>query len=450
MSDARPATSTSAFGVGRRENHDATGFYSRFTPPVLSRDSTINFPVAVDEIFEGDARDIQETQVAPQSVALVVTSPPYFAGKEYEQDLSKGHVPSTYAEYLQMLESVFEACLDTLEPGGRMAVNVANLGRKPYRSLASDVIYILQDRLGMLLRGEIVWRKAKGAGGSTAWGSFQSPANPVLRDLTERVIVASKGRFDRALSRKARREQGLPSLPTITKDQFMASTVDVWEIPSESASRVGHPAPFPVDLPRRLIELYTYQGDLVLDPFMGSGSTAVAAVNARRHFIGFETDPEYVTLARSRIREAKPEIITSELLNTGDAVDAGEKFETIAAAALKDAGFTDVKGSKRVAPGLDVPLIATSAGGVVWHIEVAGMLTTERGGLRSGELAWRTLGRLSALGAHVEHLIVLTSELPVGTSADVFTAAVDWMGVTAVVDPLSDEGFKALEAIAAT
>lgn len=448
MSDARPATSTSAFGVGRRENHDASGFYSRFTPPVLSKDSTINFPVAVDTVFEGDAREMTDLQVAPSSVALVVTSPPYFAGKEYEQDLSKGHVPSTYAEYLEMLEAVFDACLDTLEPGGRMAINIANLGRKPYRSLASDVIYILQDRLGMLLRGEIVWQKAKGAGGSTAWGSFQSPANPVLRDVSERVIVASKGRFDRALSRKARREQGLPSLPTITKDQFMASTTDVWQIPSESASRVGHPAPFPVDLPRRLIELYTYQGDLVLDPFMGSGSTAVAAVNARRHYVGFETDPDYVKLARSRATKARPDTVTSEHPSIADALESGEKYETLVAGALEDAGFADVKGPKKVAPGLDVPLVATDASGDTWHIEVAGSLLTARGGLRSGELAWRTLGRVGAILTHVERLLVVTPEMPVGMSADMVASTLEWLGVTALVDPMTEEGFAVLEAIA--
>src|SRR4029077_17932762 len=169
------------------------------------------------------------------------TSPPYFAGKEYEQALGEGHIPATYLDYLQMLEAVFSDCVRTLEPGGRIAVNVANLGRKPYRSLSSDVIGILQDDLGLLLRGEIIWVKAKGAAGSTAWGSFQRPANPVLRDLTERVIVASKGRFDRALSASQREDLGLPCKASMWRDEFMEATTDVWEIPPESATRVGHP-----------------------------------------------------------------------------------------------------------------------------------------------------------------------------------------------------------------
>src|SRR6476469_2546121 len=275
MRDRRP-TSTSSFGVGRRESHDASGFYRRFHPPVVSNADDVLPPKPVAEPFVcGDARAMPE--VADGSVALVVTSPPYFAGKQYEEELEREGVPGSYLEYLQLLTDVFAECVRTLEPGGRIAVNVANLGRKPYRSLAADVVRILQDELGLLLRGEVVWRKGEGAAGSCAWGSFRSPANPVLRDTTERVVIASKGRFDRALSRADRERRGLPSKSTIDADEFMEATLDVWNIEPESARRVAHPAPFPVGLPGRLIDLYTYENDLVLDPFMGSGSTLVAA-----------------------------------------------------------------------------------------------------------------------------------------------------------------------------
>jgi site-specific DNA-methyltransferase (adenine-specific) len=297
----RTATATSQFGSGKRESHDSTPFYERFAPPLISSEERVEEPAARDVIFEGDAREITDEQVADRSVALLVTSPPYFAGKEYEIDLAAGHVPSSYVGYLEMLRDVFSVCLRKLEPGGRMAINVANLGRKPYRSLSADVISILQDDLGMLMRGEIIWQKARGAGGSCAWGSFRSPQNPVLRDVTERVIVASKGRFDRALNRARRQAEGLPHQPTIPTEEFLEATIDIWEIASESARKVGHPAPFPVALPRRLIELYTYKGDLVLDPFMGSGSTAVAAARSGRHYVGIETEPEYVELARTRL-----------------------------------------------------------------------------------------------------------------------------------------------------
>ncbi len=304
MTRRRLATATSDFGSGKRESHDSTSFYERFTPPVISGDERIEKPIALDQLFEGDARLMTDDQVADRSVALLITSPPYFTGKEYETDMAAGHVPSSYVEYLEMLHDVLSACLAKLEPGGRMAVNVANLGRKPYRSLSADVISILQDDLGMLLRGEVIWQKAKGAGGSCAWGSYRSPQNPVLRDVTERVIVASKGRFDRAIRRPLREQRGLPHQATIETDEFLEATIDVWEMPSASATRIGHPAPFPLELPRRLIELYTYEDDLVLDPFMGSGTTAVAAIETGRHYVGFDTEPAYIELAKQRIAEA--------------------------------------------------------------------------------------------------------------------------------------------------
>jgi site-specific DNA-methyltransferase (adenine-specific) len=299
-------TATSSFGVSRREGHDASAFYARFSPPTLSSDETVNACAVKNRLFCQDSRAM--TDVATSSIALVVTSPPYFAGKEYEEELGHGHVPPTYLGYLEMLRDVFAECSRALEPGGRLAVNVANLGRKPYRSLSADVIAILQDDLGMLLRGEIIWAKAAGASGNCAWGSFASAANPVLRDVTERVVVASKGRFDRAVSRRERERRGLPFENTVSSEEFMSATLDVWQVPSESARRVGHPAPFPVELPRRLIDLYTYRGDAVLDPFLGSGSTALAAIRTGRHYVGYDTDPEYVTLAERRIAAEPPPV----------------------------------------------------------------------------------------------------------------------------------------------
>jgi site-specific DNA-methyltransferase (adenine-specific) len=181
-----------------------------------------------------------------------------------------------------------------IEPGGRVAVNVANLGRKPYLPL-NHLVGVLLTEVGFLLRGEIIWRKAKAAGGSTAWGSWQSAKNPTLRDVHEYVLVGSKSSF--------RRERA--GEDTISKDDFLEATMSVWDILPESARRVGHPAPFPTELPRRLIELYTFDSDLVLDPFLGSGSTAIAAVQSGRHYIGYETDADYAELAEKRIATAR-------------------------------------------------------------------------------------------------------------------------------------------------
>lgn len=408
----RRATATSSFGVSRRENHDASGFYARFTAPTTSSDEAIEAPGVLDQIYVGDARSMD--RVRPSSVALVVTSPPYFAGKAYEEELGEGHIPATYVEYLTMLEDVFAECVDKLEPGGRIAVNVANLGRKPYRSLSADVIGILQDRLGLLLRGEVIWRKARGAGGNCAWGSFKQPANPVLRDLTERVVIASKGRFDRAVDRKHRAAQGLPSEASTTADEFMDATLDLWELAPESATRVGHPAPFPVELPQRLIDLYTYREDVVLDPFMGSGSTAVAAVRTGRHYLGYDMDEAYAKAARKRVADEVAAL-------PSDAVALPDKAAEAARELLLGAGFTvaDAKATKkrRFAGGLGVDWVATDAAGAEWLVIVAGASTVVRTGLRRSDVLFRTLGEASVLTHAGHRVLVLTTDLPPARSA---------------------------------
>jgi site-specific DNA-methyltransferase (adenine-specific) len=350
----------------------------------------------------GDARHLD---LPDKSVALVVTSPPYFAGKEYEEALGHGVVPATYAQYLELLSEVFAECLRALEPGGRMAVNVANLGRKPYRSLSADVVRILDDDLGMLLRGEIIWKKADGASGSCAWGSYRSPTNPVLRDISERVIVASKGRFDRAVDIEERRVQGRPYLPSISADEFLDATLDVWDIRPESARRVGHPAPFPVELPQRLIELYTFQDDLVLDPFVGSGTTAVAAVRTGRRFVGYDTDPGYIAIAEQRVAEERSQSRPDR---------EGKAAQALAVDILSAAGFEIVERDHRLpGVGVVVNVVARDAEGARWYFDVTGAFTSARGGLLRTDTLWKCLGRASVLKARgVTPLVLLSSHLP--------------------------------------
>ncbi len=434
----RRPTSTSNFGVGRRESHDASDFYARFAPPEISDDREVGGTQTADVIYCADARDPEQMDlIADASVALVVTSPPYFAGKEYEEELGAGHIPANYVEYLDMLHDVFAQCVRKLEPGGRICVNVANLGRKPYRSLSADVIAILQDRLRLLLRGEIVWQKGRAAGGSCAWGSFQSPSNPVLRDLTERVVVASKTRFDRALSRTERAGRGLPSDVTIFKDEFLEATTDVWEILPERATAVGHPAPFPVGLPQRLIELYTYRDDLVLDPFMGSGSTAVAAVRSNRRFVGFDTDPAYVDAAEARVEaererltvdgggtRVQPRLTVESASASGgssgrfqdDAIRQGLSAVEVAEAVLADCDFKVTSRRQRLKSGITIDVVAEDAHSTAWYFTVLGTLSVTDGGLASTDTLWRTLGEAAVIRATdpdvSSRLVLLATQLP--------------------------------------
>ena len=431
----RRPTATASFGSSRRESHDASAFYERFVPPELSKDETVVRPKKHDVIYRHDARDMSKLE--SNSIALVVTSPPYFAGKEYEESLGENGVPGTYFEYLGLLRTVFEECKRVLEPGGRIAVNVANLGRRPYRSLAGDVTDIVQD-LGLLLRGEVVWWKGRAAGGSCAWGTFQRPSNPVLRDVTERIVIASKGRFDRALGPQARHDQELPSTATISRDEFLAATTDLWDIPPESATRVGHPAPFPVEIPRRLIELYTYESDVVLDPFMGSGSTAIAAVRTRRHFVGFDNDKAYVDKARERIATER---LVLEQVQTRDpfrvqlpavavanenedfqarAVREGRLAKDLAEILLTKAGFVDIRsGVKPPGLGIELNFVATDQTGEDWAFDVSGAFTSNRAGLRRTDTLWKALGKAAVLHQDTSDLplVLLTTDAPAKGSA---------------------------------
>ena len=426
----RRGTATSSFGVGKREAHDSSAFYARFRPPQLSDDESVNQPAAVEMYpssvcVHGSSVD---TGLPDNSVALVVTSPPYFVGKDYELALDEGDVPETYLEFLDLLRAVFAECERVLEPGGRIAVNVANLGRRPYRSLSADVISILQDDLGLLLRGEVIWQKGKSSSGSCAWGSFAKAANPVLRDVTERVIIASKGRFARAIKAPEREARGLPFRSTLSNDEFVDVTRDVWEIDAESATRVGHPAPFPIELPHRLIELYSYEGDVILDPFGGAGTTMVAAARTGRVGIGFDTDPDYVELANNRLADDAVAMAESDGADGAggdarrdyddrydDAVSASAKMLDLVQNRLEAEGYElATKGGKFTAQGIEFPLVATDPDGERFYVDVVGGFTITKPGLERTDELWRAIGRFHVLRT-IEpeaEVLLITSKLP--------------------------------------
>lgn len=243
--------------------------------------------VELDMIHRASCEEMKE--LPDCSVHLMVTSPPYNVGKEYDNNL-------TLEEYLAFLMRVWKETYRVLVPGGRACINIANVGRKPYIPLHASIMQNMID-LGFLMRGEIIWDKAASASTSTAWGSWQSATNPTLRDTHEYILVFSKGSY--------RREKMDGRKSTISKEEFLEFTKSVWGFPSESAKKVGHPAPFPVELPYRLIQLYTFSNEIVLDPFMGSGQTAIAALKAGRRFTGYEISEDYIRLAQRRIQNGK-------------------------------------------------------------------------------------------------------------------------------------------------
>jgi DNA modification methylase len=285
-------TTTSRFGSPGRVSHDSAPFYAgrlyQDQPLEHITDYVENTLPAehLDHIFHGSAENMAE--LPDNSIHLMVTSPPYNVGKEYDANL-------TLPEYLAFLEKVWAEVFRLLVPGGRACVNVANLGRRPYIPLhawiADSII-----RLGYLMRGEVIWNKAASASPSTAWGSWKSATNPTLRDVHEYILIFSKGAF--------KRQNLEPRENTISKEEFLEFTKSVWTFQAEPASKVGHPAPFPVELPYRLIQLYSFKDEVILDPFMGSGQTALAALNSNRHYVGYEINPEYVNLANTRIHGA--------------------------------------------------------------------------------------------------------------------------------------------------
>lgn len=285
----RTRTKTSAFGTTGRVSHDSSGFYdSRLYEDQRPAEGgamaeNIIPPEGLDRIYCKSSESMDE--VPDESVHLMVTSPPYNVKKEYDNDLSLD-------EYRSLLRSVFRETYRKLAAGGRACINAANLGRKPYIPLHSFIIEEML-KIGYLMRGEIIWNKASSASPSTAWGSWQSASNPVLRDVHEYILVFSKGSFSRKQGDKEN---------TIAKEDFLEWTKSVWTFPAVSAKSIGHPAPFPEELPHRLIQLYTFKGDVVLDPFCGSGTACLAALKDGRHYIGYDDHEEYVTLARERIR----------------------------------------------------------------------------------------------------------------------------------------------------
>ena len=286
-------TQTSSFGSVLRESHDSKKFYSsrlfeeyRIPKDVEFKENKID-EKDLNKLYCKSSERMDE--IPESSVHLMITSPPYNVGKEYDDNL-------TLDEYLELLTSVFSETYKKLVTGGRACINIANLGRKPYIPIHAMVIEIMLS-LGFLMRGEIIWDKSASAGGSCAWGSWMSASNPVLRDYHEYILVFSKESYSKNKSQIKK--------DTIAKDEFIQWTKSIWTFPAVNAKKIGHPAPFPIELPHRLINLYSYEGDVILDPFCGSGTTCIAAIQNNRNYIGYDINQNYIDLAQNRISNQK-------------------------------------------------------------------------------------------------------------------------------------------------
>lgn len=296
-----PGTKTSSFGMSKRENHDSSVFYSSklFENHDIKEIKEIKENKIdqkyINKVFNADSRSLEF--IPDESVHLVVTSPPYGVGKDYDDNL-------TLEEYLVLLKDVMKEMYRILIRGGRICFNIANIGRKPYIPINSYINLIMVE-LGYLMRGEIIWNKAASAGTSTAWGSWQSATNPTLRDVHEYIMVYSKGQFSRIKNGKEN---------SISKDDFLEMTKSIWNFPTESAKKVGHPAPFPIELPRRCIELFSLKNDVILDPFNGAGTTCIAAAKSGRKYIGIDINEEYTNLAIQRIKNELAQTSLSKFL----------------------------------------------------------------------------------------------------------------------------------------
>ena len=397
MADRKP-TSTSNFGVGRRENHDASAFYARFQAPEISKDDTVLRPAEVDA---ASARHEAGRRPRHGRRAHRVGGPGGHVAAVLRRQAVRGGsrregIPSSYREYLELLEDVFAECARTLEPGGRIAVNVANLGRKPYRSLSADVTAILQDRLRLLLRGGSSGRRAR-APAARAPGARSAARQPHVPGHHRAGDRRQQGPLRPARS-EPRPRAGRPArTSTVTADRLHGADARRVGDPAESARRVGHPAPFPVELPEWLIDLYTYEGDLVLDPFMGSGSTMVAAVRTGRRYVGYDIEPEYVAIAEQRVRRSAPAGPPSTCSSrstpldvpperrgrpttTGDkdadfqrrATEEGKAAQAIAEKVLIEAGFEIVGRNARLRGlGMTMNFVAVDQRDEEWYFDVS-------------------------------------------------------------------------------
>jgi site-specific DNA-methyltransferase (adenine-specific) len=234
------------------------------------------------------------------SIDLVITSPPYnvnLGDNKYNKtpyDLYNDNLE--HKEYLSWLENIFKNLYPKIKSGGRVCINIGD-GKNGNIPTHSDIIQFMTSELNYIPITTIIWQK-NNVSNRTSWGSFLSPSCPSFPTPFEYVLVFCKE------NRKLQYSGEID----IERQEFIDWSLSYWEIAPEKGKKVGHPAPFPIELPKRLMKLFSYKNSLVYDPFMGSGTTALACIKNNRNFVGSEISQQYCELIDKRILELKQQM----------------------------------------------------------------------------------------------------------------------------------------------
>ena len=225
--------------------------------------------------------------IADESIDLIVTSPPY----NLDIDYKSCNDAQPYNDYLKFTQAWLKRCLKWLKTDGRMCLNIPlDKNKGGHQSIGPDIIEIAK-KVGFKYHSTIIWNEGN-ISKSSAWGSWMSASCPYVIAPVELIVLLYKGEWKKTRGSKK---------SDITRNEFISWTNGVWSFKGESKRKIGHPTPFPVELPKRCIKLFSYVGDTVLDPFMGSGTTVVAAKQNNRHGIGIDFEIDYCQLAMERI-----------------------------------------------------------------------------------------------------------------------------------------------------
>lgn len=239
----------------------------------------------LNHIYCGDILTLDT--IDHNSIDLVITSPPYNLGMNYGSDDNLN-----YLDYLEFNRQWMNRCFNWLKPDGRMCLNIPlDKNKGGQKSVYADLTVIAKDGVGFKYHSTVVWNE-QNISRRTAWGSWMSASAPYVIAPVEMIVILYKQEWKKTSGSKK---------SDITRDEFMEWANGVWSFNGESKKKIGHPAPFPLELPRRCMKLFSYVGDTVLDPFMGSGTTALAALQNDRNFIGCDSNPEYVRQSEDRL-----------------------------------------------------------------------------------------------------------------------------------------------------